>query len=278
MKIKIYVLIAMVGIALSSCQKDDSTNTALTEKSLQLVADDAVATAMIDDIMKDIDLYSEIGEGVGLKSATVDGGCPTITIEKGENDGWPRTVTIDFGDECEAKNGRIKAGKVIIVKTAKWKEEGASRSVTFDNHYVDGALIEGNKQVVNNGKENGIWSFSINSSVTLTLNGTTKVSRVAVKTREFIAGFDTPRNKADDVIHVTSDVTVNRNGNTYTRKTTSPLEINGACKFIVAGVVEITKDGETISLDYGDGTCDSKATITKDGETKEIDLSKRRKN
>ncbi|VAW13516.1 hypothetical protein MNBD_BACTEROID01-385 [hydrothermal vent metagenome] len=277
MKIRIYVLIAMLGIVFTACEKNNPVKEGFTEKSLQLVADEANATAIIDDIMKDIDFYSEIGEGMNLKSAAIDGGCPVITVERGDDNGWPRTVTIDFGDRCETRNGKVKSGKVIITKSAKWKEEGATRSVTFEEFYVNGALVEGTKNIINDGEQNGVWSFSINNSITITLDDTIKVSRTAVKTREFISGFDTPRNRADDLIHVSGTVTVNRNGKTYTREITSPLVINGACRFIVAGVVEITRNDEVITLDYGDGACDSKATISKGGETKEIDLAKRRR-
>jgi hypothetical protein len=34
----------------------------------------------------------------------------------------------------------------------------------------------------------------------------------------------------------------------------------------------LTKNGSTAVIDYGDGTCDNKATVTIDGETEEISL------
>ncbi|MCK5066933.1 MAG: hypothetical protein KAR16_05825, partial [Bacteroidales bacterium] len=51
------------------------------------------------------------------------------------------------------------------------------------------------------------------------------------------------------------------------------LEINRACKYPLSGVIEITRDGETMTIDFGAGECDNIALVTKDEESEEIELS-----
>jgi hypothetical protein len=56
----------------------------------------------------------------------------------------------------------------------------------------------------------------------------------------------------------------------------TPLIFDGSCEFIKSGVVELTKNSSTAIINYGDGTCDSKAIVTIDGTTEEISLHSHR--
>ncbi len=50
-----------------------------------------------------------------------------------------------------------------------------------------------------------------------------------------------------------------------------------SCKFLVSGVIEISKDNNMIKLDYGDGTCDDLAIVNINGTEKEIHIRTRRR-
>jgi len=64
---------------------------------------------------------------------------------------------------------------------------------------------------------------------------------------------------------------------TSTISTDKPLRREMACRFIVSGVVQISKGDRQGTFDYGDGTCDNKATFTNSkDEVKEITLRKRK--
>jgi hypothetical protein len=60
----------------------------------------------------------------------------------------------------------------------------------------------------------------------------------------------------------------------YSRSITKALLIDKSCKYnILSGTILLFKKGNTVTIDYGDGSCDSVATITTEGSTEEISLS-----
>ena len=58
----------------------------------------------------------------------------------------------------------------------------------------------------------------------------------------------------------------------FEREIIEPLLIDRACRFILSGVIEITRNDESMIIDFGDGECDNIAVVTKDGESEEIEL------
>ena len=91
--------------------------------------------------------------------------------------------------------------------------------------------------------------------------------------REWLEGFDTPE-AIDDIFLFTSNgsITVNENLK-YEKTTVEPLLIDRTCKWPLSGILEITRGGETMTIDFGTGECDNIALVTKDGETEEIELN-----
>lgn len=57
------------------------------------------------------------------------------------------------------------------------------------------------------------------------------------------------------------------------KEVTTPLRRELSCRFIVSGVLEISRLGNSVSLDFGDGSCDAKGTLTySDGAEEEVVL------
>ena len=64
-----------------------------------------------------------------------------------------------------------------------------------------------------------------------------------------------------------------RLGNVYMKEITTPLRRELSCRFIVSGVLEISRNDNTASLDFGDGSCDAKGILTQpDGTESEVFL------
>ncbi len=64
-------------------------------------------------------------------------------------------------------------------------------------------------------------------------------------------------------------------GGDFERVITKPLVKPDDCRFIVEGVVEFRKNGETIAvIDFGDGKCDQWAAIKVRGKTRRISLKR----
>jgi hypothetical protein len=66
---------------------------------------------------------------------------------------------------------------------------------------------------------------------------------------------------------------INLNGLAYDAEISVPLRIEADCAHITQGVWSLTpEDKATRTIDYGDGTCDNKATFSLGNFTKEITL------
>ena len=98
-------------------------------------------------------------------------------------------------------------------------------------------------------------------------------------TRVQVEGADTDE-RIDNVYEITGTKWgTDRQGNAFSFTILEPLVKRADCPWITEGVAEITRNGNTVTIDYGDGDCDRLATITlSDGSTQVIKLKKRRFN
>lgn len=237
-----------------------------------VIADDI--TSDIDNILEDDDIdFNLLSRSAGSSSSSV-ADCVTRTVEA-DTTSETLTITLDFGDNCIGPRGKELSGKIVIVYQKT--DTGYSKEVSFDNFSVDGNVIEGSKSVVkvkDNGNGNKEATHTVNISVTLATGET--VSLEGTRVREKIAGDDT-LTRGDDVYLISGNWKfVNKLGNEFTGNITEKLRREYACKFIVSGVTEITKNGVAYTLDFGDGTCDNIATVTNSsGESREIMLRRR---
>lgn len=203
---------------------------------------------------------------------------PEVTVEDGDNDGFPKTITIDYGDGVTLRNGRVISGIVTIVVSAPPRTDGAMREIEYTNFMVDSIGIAGYKKVVFSGESGVSRKFEHEYDLNFTFADETEVSCVGNKTKEWMEGLDTSYDRADDKIHITGqDVFVDSEDNEFKKEIEDHLLRLGACKFIVSGVVIYSQNGDEFArVDFGDGTCDDKAVkTTADGE-EEITLGKHR--
>ena len=256
--------------------------------------EDEIAKEIDLEELSDIDLSSEAFDLTDIEEATnftsvkssessKDFVCMTVTVHE-NNDGkfWPRSVTLDFGAEnCTADNGKTYRGKIHVIQTAYWKIKGASRTTTFEDFYVNDFKIEGTKVKTNNGF-NEDQNISFTRSITdgkITAPEGKFITYNATRTWELIEGFGT-HTHFDNVYSITGNSSgTNWKESTYSRTITTALRKAVVCKFPESGIIEIIINEESpITLDYGDGTCDAKATVSRDGVTKEIIFGQRFRN
>jgi hypothetical protein len=78
----------------------------------------------------------------------------------------------------------------------------------------------------------------------------------------------------DDVYLIEGSTTgTSARGSSYSAVITTPLRKANACPWIESGVVTITpRNKKTRTIDFGDGTCDNKATVTIEGKVYNITL------
>ena len=266
---------AIISLGVISCQKDEAKSPAVIEAK-----DDAIADELYDNVFTEVEEATASMEdaiyGSSRKSASVET-CRTITVDTpGDSITWPKTITVDFGDGCTAPNGRVRKGKIIIVVSNRITSPYYSRTITFENFYIDGFKVEGTKTIAKAGEtDNGNPLFTItlaNGKITSPEGKT--VTRQFTHTREWVAGFNTPRIRLDDEYMITGSASgTDRNEVAYTRLIVLPLHVKHLCPWIVSGSIKITKtDKPEVILDYGNDVCDRIATITIGDKTSTIQL------
>ncbi|MCD4792809.1 MAG: hypothetical protein K8R54_06235 [Bacteroidales bacterium] len=259
------ILFIAFTLVFQSCKKDNN------EKDLVQTSEDY---ADVQELFNDLSLQANLYEN-GDKT-----GCPVVTITFPDSPPFPRHIVIDFGDEgCEGPHGRIRTGKIIVDQTDFYFNEGAVRTFTLDDFYVNDFHVEGIREVTCNGRN---ADSLIQHSIVVTEGKVTfpdgrVITREASRTRVWFEGEDTPWNFYDDKYRITGTASgINRFGDNYESEITEPIIFDMSCIYrLVQGVVTITTEGYTITIDYGDGTCDNIAIVTIDGEESTIHFRRR---
>jgi hypothetical protein len=152
---------------------------------------------------------------------------------------------------------------------------GSKKTVTFDNFFFNGIKVEGTRAIENLGfNANQDMVFGVKQTGgKLTLPNGKTIERDVDHQREWIAGLNT-KNRWDDEVLITGTASgVNVNDVAYADTITTALHWKRACKFIVSGVVKISRVGkDPVELNFGTGDCDAIATVTVNGESKDITL------
>jgi len=300
MKKLLFVFLLVLGFTFTSCDKSDDNVKLIGEDEISIVDVASVidTEVAISNVMTEADYESDM---FSLEESTVKSGAygyrlrnlvelyrrwrcykddmgPEVTVVDGDNDGFPKTITIDYGDGIILRNGRIISGIVTIVVSAPPRTDGAMREITYQDFKVDSIGIAGYKKVVFSGETGVSRKFDHEYDLNFTFVDETEVSCVGSKTKEWVEGLDTSYDRADDKIHITGqDVFVDSENNEFKKEIEDHLLRLGTCKFIVSGVVVYSQNGDEFArVDFGDGTCDDKAIkTTVDGE-EEITLGKHR--
>jgi hypothetical protein len=145
----------------------------------------------------------------------------------------------------------------------------------FENYYVDSIKVEGEHTMVSREyyDDSSSITFDINlEGGKLTFPDGAYMTRNAEKTR--VMYMDDNRTIDHFLVNGTAN---GRNifGDEYSR-TFIDLWTEPGCHFIMSGTVIIEVEGHApITIDYGDGTCDSHARVMINGESEDIQLSLR---
>ncbi|MFD0993751.1 hypothetical protein [Tenacibaculum geojense] len=272
MKIKILKisLLSIVGTMLLVACSDNGENLSSDELSNQEIQNSILTddiTSDIDNVLEEDDYdYNLLGRSTSTSSIS---DCVTRTVVENANS---KTITLDFGDSCMSHWGREFSGIIIIeyVQTS----EGYSKTISFENFMIEGNAIQGGKSVVKvRENENGNREATHTVDITVIFENGASVTKTGTRVREMIAGADT-RERGDDVYSISGNWQyTNVLGTVFTGNIVENLRREFACRFIVSGVTEITKNGVIYSLDFGDGSCDNSAILSNEnGDSRVVTL------
>ena len=144
----------LVAILLASCESS------MEEVSSDYDQPDMEAEAAADATLEEVNQMVEIGfeEAAGTTRSAQSslGECVEVT-----RDDINKTVTIDFGEGCEARYGDFISGKIIVVYTDFLYVPGAMRTITFEDFYFNGISVQGIRTVTNTTTTEEIIEFTV---------------------------------------------------------------------------------------------------------------------
>jgi hypothetical protein len=281
-----------------SCQKDKSitNNPADIESVAAASADEDLLDATSNEIFDDVAGIDDASAGDALGVYGIDGDgifskqlndvnseltnepttrCFTVTVTPKEKGVFPKTVTIDFGTGCEIR-GHLRKGKIITVYSGHLHVPGKKAVTTFENFSIDNFKIEGKHTLQNTtapgSNQRSFTSTAENAKITNLDNGNW-ITWNSTRTRLQVEGNGTPFFPRDDIFNITgSRRWENSEGKSWSSEIIEPLVKKFTCKWIVKGVIKISAKESTGILDFGDGSCDNKATLTVGGDSRTITL------
>lgn len=287
MKMKKFTLIALSFGLITSCSEDG-----VSGFSENLSTTTVMET--INSISFEEDIDDLVSESMNLISSTTSarsadtaadkgpkrfkgdkyGDCATV-VEDEENN----TKTITFSEDCEGKRGQVRSGTMIVTYSETQGEAGSFRQVTYNDFYLNGVKIEGTRRTE---------IISIDESGSKTMRTSMSDGKMIYED----GTFETKNSEMTRYTHVEnsekqyssltgSKSAVSTEGVNFSMEITTPIKFVYNCddlgfrkrgKIPVEGV-KVSIDGDqTITTDFGDGTCDTLVEVTKDGEVETVDL------
>jgi hypothetical protein len=211
-------------------------------------------------------------EADGFVSQGADDRCGSITITPADPNAFPKVITLDFGTGCTGSDGKFRSGKITVSFSKIW-QPGSEASIQYDNYTEDGASLSGKFTLQNQSTANaGVFTFLAQDIQAADANGYT-LGYNATQTFTQTAGQATWWDANDDVYNITGTInSVLTNGETVDWTIQTPLVKANNCYWVSAGTGLLDINGLAVNVDYGDGTCDNKATVTVNGQTYVITL------
>lgn len=213
--------------------------------------------------------YNDVGnivdEAASGEITSYKAGCASVVHDSTAN---PRRIIIDFGTvNCLCRDGKNRRGKIIVSYTGRYRNAGTVITTSFDDYFVNDNQIKGTHTVTNKGLNSlGQPYFTVDVNGSIELSGSRgAITRTSLRTRTWVAGYNTLK-AADDVYTISGSAkTVGPKGNESTATIRKDLRVEIGCSNIVSGIIDFTrasKPSRTVSIDYGDGTCDRLAVVT----------------
>lgn len=259
-------------LTISSCTNEEDASTEIASDEvisvaeLQVSDESELITEEISSIAEDVYASDEI-------STTAKGDyrsdylpeCVVITTTVTE---FTREKIIDFGEGCELPNGNVLSGIIKLNYAKDMTVASKSISLTLENFTFNSVAVEGSASVLRlRANENGNPQGTVTSEFSATWPNGDTASFTGTRTREWIEGYGSGF-WGDNVFLITGKRTyIGRLGNVFVKEVTTPLRRELSCRFIVSGVLEISRNDNTATLDFGDGSCDAKGTLTQPNGT-----------
>lgn len=159
----------------------------------------------------------------------------------------------------------------LIEVSYNLESEIPSFTATYSDFFINDVKIDGSRSFLFDGETNGSnLTFSVTSDVDLVLADGTLATENG--TRFF--GFIIANELADIAVTLNGSWNLRVGDDVYTATIIDVLKTKLSCDYISEGRLSFDKNGLTVLVDFGDGSCDANANLTyPDGTTQRISLN-----
>ena len=261
-KLKYFGVLALLAVALQSCNKEDDN--ALNDAAL------LKTSAVIDRIneedfqmgMETANDQSALESRTGDLAETSLTSCATVT-KTSVGMSFPMTFEVDFGTGC-THNGITRSGMLTITFSDYLMSSGSVMTIERSNYVVNGYAVAGT--VVYTNQTSGStpqWTRTVVNGQITTPDGDI-YTHTGTRTVRQTEGASTPFVLSDNTFEISSGTaTVTRpNGSSLTATIVTPLVKHATCGYISEGVLNLQGTFLDGDLDYGNDTCDNTAIYT----------------
>ena len=247
---------------LGSCSENDDSEVT-NETTAQLTAEQskqsAEADKSADAVFNLMDMaYAEVEEDDG-RSTSLFSDCVTITVS---TEAGVTFVVLDFGFGCQLNNGAIVSG---IINLTYGPVVAGTRNITYvfdDFTYNSKAIVGGGTIYRERNNANGNPQSTVNKALEISLPNGLVANVTGTRVAEWIEGAGSGT-WMDNVFLITGDrQIVFSSGFTHDALVIEALRREATCPHFVSGVLELTRNNGSGTLDFGDGTCDNIAVLT----------------
>lgn len=266
------ILSVLIMALIYACQKDSTTgvsdDTPFNSNSVEKNA--VVATTTFDELND----FAQSGfDADNLKSLSLSfGNCPAISVNFTTP---PFSVLLDWGTGCKSGDGITRSGKINISLSGMMGEKNSVATMRIENFMVEDRKITGITKITYLGLNPGNnWPrYGVLTEGKIEFADKSTVTYRSEFVRLQSTGIGTASMTDDTWRMEGSSSGVNKDGTTWTAKTTKVIIKKGDCKWYGSGIIEITPSkGSVRTIDFGDGTCDNVAKMTVGDKVTEIKL------
>lgn len=264
--IKIFTLLLGATITMTSCEELNIK----PDTDVQSTLDHTFVQAEMNIISTQFDLAAKAMNNLQDPGSEESPFCECAKINVERIGDSQFRMTIDYGEGCECIDERTRKGALTGVFSDMWDKEGVNLVITSDNYQVTNLLGKNfafdfektitRKEIASEKPELHIQV----SSAELTSEDDKTITWKSERILTLVEGGEDV-DPSNDVYQITGTAEgIARNESAFSVEITEPLTMDASCTTgITVGIVTLTPEGKKArTIDYGDGSCDSEATVS----------------
>ena len=247
---------ALAVFGLQSCSKDAEgldipEEARLSQAELQTVMETGQYTGAVDEVLTDL-----FRNGSPGTAKFADDSCYQANYTE-------TGFTVVFGNCVLNQTGNVNGTLEVVYNTA------GSFTAIYKGFVVGTAEVNGTRTFTLTQSGDTGFEFSVTSEMTVVLEDGSTLSESGMRTLQFQWG----ETLADIRFSISGNWNLNVDDTSYQVTVSTPVSGNLSCGYPVSGVMEISKNGLQVGVDFGDGACDDKVTVRyPNGATEELTL------